>query len=117
MATVTWEPRPSFVYDVASARRSARDPEPSSVKFARQINEREITRWRLNWTAANRLEKFKLLKAYTDTHGGVLPMDVDRLENVSPTTVEVLFVPGTIRSQMISFERWNMSVEIEEVHD
>ena len=104
--------RPEFALEVTPERRQAETPIGAGAVFSRQINERAIRSWRLQWTTGTRGQHHLLTTAWADSRGGVLRMDYLTEDNAE--TVTVRFVPESLRVAQTSASVFRMSVEIEE---
>ena len=108
--------RPGFEHPVTAKRRALTTPPESGFVQRRQVNERRLDRTRLEWPFATEGQRYLLLKAWSDSKGGVLPMNYTPVDKTDVDAVEVVFVPGSREIVQTGQRSWRMSVEVEEVH-
>jgi hypothetical protein len=89
-------------------------PEMGSV-VARQVRARALRTGTLQWSNADESERYKLLKAYDDARGSVIPMLYTPVGDVDVDAIPVQFVRGSLRTTQTALNSYEMSVDIEEV--
>lgn len=118
-ATVTFRTsttglRPRSDHAVVHGRRALQsEPEYLSPR-AKQVNARELRRFRCNWPETNEGQHALLVQAWSDSRGGVLPMNYTLVGGIDANAIEVQFVepPKIKRVGPVTFE---MSCELVEV--
>ncbi len=106
--------RPQFEHAVASLRSALQTT--GAFRQVREKNERELRSFRLEWPSATEGQKHLLEEAWSDSYGGVLPMNYTMLGDVDANAIEVRFVESTLRIERVGVRTWSMDVEVREVH-
>ena len=111
MATLTFRTattglRPRSDHATVHGRRTLKtEPEALSPR-AKQINERELQRFRCRWPETNRGQRELLRQAWRESRGGVLPMNYTPIDDIDANAIEVQIVtrPREVQRGPVTFE-------------
>ena len=115
LRTQTTGIRPQFDHEVGSRRRATQTTKGSPIWRGRQINERALKTFGLEWPNTGAGQKAQLLKAWNDAHGNVAAMNYTPIGDVDANAIEVRFVDGTLETEQLNAKRWRLRAEIEQV--
>lgn len=119
VATVTFRTsttglRPRSDHAVVHGRRALLSGPDYLSPRAKQINARELRRFKCNWPDTNAGQHALLMQAWRDSRGGVLPMNYTLVGGIDANAIEVQFVePPTVR--LIGPSRYELGCELVEV--